>query len=200
MPQVPCHSHGARRLPVQDEGLAAADDAAVMVAYDVLAAGCRFLIARGGRPGGGHPAIRWRMAGTTLKELDRFLALLLEACAQGERDGRSEMFPPPEADTPRRLARLGRPGAGFCREIPRLRAIGRVRHAACGDHLLMPGRRLQADLAMAVMGAGQSGRGGQHGGRVAPEMCDQSLAAIAEFYLAIADRLRLRFARSWPRG
>jgi hypothetical protein len=60
---------------------------------------------------------------------------------------------------------------------------------ACGDGLLRPGAWLERDMAVAT--AGQAFIVAHP--TKTPEISDQALAAIAEFYASIADRLYLFF-------
>lgn len=153
-----------------------ADPAALREAGRVMAAGCRFLIARaGGTPAPARPwpaQLRTRRAGNCLKELDRFLTVLMRECT------RDAALPP------------GAPAMLSGPEILRLRAIGRLRLAACGTATPGPAGRLQRDLAIA--GATPAPRHTQAGAEL--EISDAALGTIAEFYLAIAGRLCVRFA------
>lgn len=163
-------------------------------AYVVMESGCRFLIARGrhkaltGHHDHGHPLVRWRMAGNSLKELDRFLSILLQECAV--LSGRKLKKGGIGEDTAAGLHWIDASGHHFSTDMTRLRAIERIRKAACGEQMIGSGVRLERDFAVATAGLPAAGRA-----RVRPpEISDQAIAAIAEFYLALADRLHARFA------
>ncbi|WP_231730379.1 hypothetical protein [Novosphingobium sp. Fuku2-ISO-50] len=175
------------------------DSAALDTAHAAMAAGCRFLIVRGltvqGPESAIRPNIRLRRVGNCLNELDRFLSVLITECVRaaglapdGPADGADDF--PRRLDTARRLRRIEAHCGYFSAATTRLRAIGRIREMACGDGLLRPGAWLERDMAVATAGAefvpGQPTK--------APEISDQALAAIAEFYVSIADRLHVFFA------
>jgi hypothetical protein len=151
----------------------------VEAAYAALAAGVGFLVERGTRSPSpvSNPRVALRRGGNCLKELDRFLALLIDACV-------------PSAAVAA-LASLSRGGDvagwlgcnGFASAMPRLRAIARVRERACGDQVMGFGSWSKHDLAIATMGA--CGSADPY-----PQISNRALAAIAEFYLSIGDGLR----------
>lgn len=174
------------------------DHAALAAAHAAITAGCRFLIARGqharegARPHPSPPALRWRTAGNSLNELHRFLAILLDACLRIDHaDDASGAFPASGAGTLRKLARVTLPGTGFLPDMPRLRAIGRLR-AAREYRPIAFGSRMHRDLAIASAGAAHVATRGTS------EISAQALAAIAEFYLSIANRLWLEVAGAAP--
>lgn len=192
-----CLSGPARVPPAASPRWNQADLSALLEAHAVMAAGCRFLISRNLRAAAGahltqpYPKIRLRMAGNGLKELDRFLSILIDECGRIgglTPDARADFTS--GAEMPRKLCRLDSLGGRFSRDMPRLRAIGRVRLAASGEQPIAFGARLDCDLAVAS--AGSASRQGVRGSNL--EISDQALAAIAEFYLSIADRLRALFA------
>jgi hypothetical protein len=160
---------------------------ALQAAYDVLAAGTAFLIARGAQAPvpAANPRVALRWGGNCLKELDRFLAVLLDACV-------APVAVPIAApaslshgsDVAGRLARHG-----FASAMPRLRAIARLREQACGDRAMGFGSWSRHDLAIATMGACGPEQAGAY-----PQISDRALAAIAEFCLSIGDSLRCRHA------
>lgn len=176
----------------------AANVAALDTAHAAMAAGCRFLIARGmiARAEPGIRAnIRLRRVGNCLNELDRFLSVLIAECVRaaglvpdGPADGADDV--PRRLDTARRLRRIEAHCGYFSAATTRLRAIARIREMACGDGLLRPGAWLERDMAVATAGAEFML---EHPTK-APEISDQALAAIAEFYVSIADRLHVFFA------
>jgi len=168
---------------------AGADVAACDAAYVALEAGCRFLIARGAAPGGfaPPPVIAVRRACNCLKELDRFLIVLIDACAlaYGAPHGTRALYVR-EGDAAARLCRVRPLRAAFANHIPRLRAIGRIRALSLGDAPAEAASRPMADLALATMGYNLAEQ--------APNMPfvlgDQTLAVVAAFYLALGDQLR----------
>ncbi|HZU62096.1 MAG TPA: hypothetical protein VFF98_00310, partial [Novosphingobium sp.] len=71
--------------------------AALATAHAALRQGCHFLSARSEGDGSGghrHARLRWRVAGNHLKELDRFLAVLLAEYAQATGHARPPLTPP----------------------------------------------------------------------------------------------------------
>jgi len=176
--------------------LAGADLAAFDAAHADMVAGCAFLIARGsdliargsdrGRPAS-PPVIAVRRACNCLKELDRFLVLMIDAgnAAQGAPHGLRTMYVR-EGDAAARLCRVRALRGPFAKDTPRLRAIGRIRALASGDAPAEVASRPKKDLALATMGhdIAEQAQG-------APFVLgDQALAVIAAFYLSLADRLR----------
>jgi len=184
------HARVGRALPQGDVVV-------LHTAYAAMAAGCRFLIARGGQPASGsdiRPNIRLRRAGNCLNELDRFLSVMIAQCGHmaglapdGPADGAVDY--PRRLDIARRLRRIEAHCGHVSSATTRLRAIGRIREMACGDGLLRPGAWLERDMAVAT--AGQAFIVAHP--TKTPEISDQALAAIAEFYASIADRLYLFF-------
>ncbi|NBC36664.1 hypothetical protein GTZ99_08845 [Novosphingobium sp. FSY-8] len=166
--------HRDRKAFVQGEEAWPADPrlAALWQAHTTMVAGCRMLIARAASDIAPTAPInvRMRMAGNHLKELDRFLALLLRARGQVLRTagGRGAMMPP-------RLQACW----------PRLRAVRRLRLAASDSLSALSGTGLRRDLAMAACGVG-----GPAAPAPAPvEIGDAALAEIARFYLFLAEAL-----------
>jgi len=159
--------------------------------------GCRFLIDRAARDA---PAMRGcertarvtlRLAGNCLKELDRFLAILIDEHAQSaEAPSRHGASAEGDADTARKLSRIKAVKGRFPADVLRLRAIGRVRAFATGHSPVSPGTRLAHDLAIAAHGQGLVPT--RHG--ATPVISDQALAAIAEFYLSLTASLQARHA------
>lgn len=174
------------------------DPGALTAAHEALSAGCHFLIVRGGArpPGAGSPlahrGIAARRAGNCLKELDRMLIVLIEAaCGEALRGpARDGAFA--RAGDAALLLDQSTLRRHFHHDTPRLRAIGRLRAMACGDMATHAASRPGADLALATWG---------HAGHApgAIMLGDRVLAAIAEFYQALADRL-LREARGHGAG
>jgi hypothetical protein len=163
--------------------------AAFDAAYADMVAGCAFLIARGadhGRPAS-PPVIAVRRACNCLKELDRFLVLMIDAgnAGQGAPHGLRTMYVR-DGDAAARLCRIKALRGPFAKDTPRLRAIGRIRGLASGDAPAEVASRPKADLALATMGhdLAQQARGAPFA------LGDPTLAVIAAFYLAIANRLR----------
>lgn len=166
-----------------------ADHAAFVAAHADMHAGCRFLIARGGQ-GAGYvppPVIGIRRACNCLKELDRFLIVMIDACvAAGSAPQGNRLVYVREGDAAGRLGRNKVLQRAFAKDIPRLRAIGRVRSLALGDAPAEAGCRPMADLALATMGHDIADQA-----QGAPFVLgDRTLAVIAAYYLALADRLR----------
>lgn len=154
---------------------------ALQTAHTTLLNGCRFLIARAMAPDRDAPdlqtfaKIALRMAGNHLKELDRFLAHMVDQCET-----------PATQASHRRLMN---------RHRPRLRAIQRVRIAACFGPIdvfakLQTGRPLARDLAMASAGASMRGRDAETAG-----LGDHVLAEIARFYITLADQIYALWAQ-----
>jgi hypothetical protein len=122
--------------------------------------GCRFLIDRAARdatvmPGCERTArVALRLAGNCLKELDRFLAILIDEHARLQRRRRATA--PQRRVTPiaRKLSRIKAMESRFPVDVLRLRAIGRVRAFATGHSPVSPGTRLAHDLAIAARGQG----------------------------------------------
>lgn len=168
---------------------AGADEAGFAAAYAALRAGCAYLIARGA-DGAGYtppPVIGIRRACNCLKELDRFLVVIIDAAAAacGAPHGDRVIYVR-EGDAAGRLARNPALRAFFARDLARLRAIGRIRSLALGDAPAEVGCRPVADLALATMGHDLADQA-----RGAPfALGDRTLAAIAVFYLDLAERLR----------
>jgi len=170
------------------------DRAAVQRAHDALVAGAAYLVARGAQSSDvGHimPNVRLRRSGNCLNELDRFLSVLITECARvagiveaGVPSDEAEDIPR-RIDNARRLRRIEAHCGAVSPATGRLRAIGRIRDLAGGHGLQRPGAWLERDMAVATAGA------------VAivvhptqtPEISDVALGVIAEFYVAIADRL-----------
>ena len=157
---------------------------ALQTAHTTLLNGCRFLIARSlsdVRPQPVPAKVGLRMAGNHLKELDRFLAILVAECEAPADAGHQ------------RLMNAHR---------PRLRAVQRVRIAACHgpadlpDHLAAQGR-LRKDLALASSGASSAPAGHAH---PALNLSDHVLAEIARFYITLADQLHALWIQSHPRA
>lgn len=166
-----------------------ADHAAFVAAHGDMQAGCRFLIARGAQ-GAGYvppPVIGIRRACNCLKELDRFLIVMIDACvAAGSAPQGNRLVYVREGDAAARLGRNKVLQRAFAKDIPRLRAIGRVRSLALGDAPAEAGCRPMADLALATMGDDIADQA-----QGAPFVLgDRTLAVIAAYYLALADRLR----------
>ncbi len=187
-PAAPRRRAGMVRGSGARQALGPADPGALIAAHEALSAGCHFLIARGGArpPGAGSPlahrGIAARRAGNCLKELDRMLIVLIEAAC-------GEVFRGPARDGA--YVRAGDAALmldrsalrrHFHHDTPRLRAIGRLRAMACGDMATHAASRPGADLALATWGHAVHAPG-------TIMLGDRVLALIAEFYLALADRL-----------
>jgi hypothetical protein len=173
--------------------------AAFDAAYADMIAGCAFLIARGadrGRPVS-LPVIAVRRACNCLKELDRFLVLMIDAAnaAQGAPHGLRTMYVR-DGDAAARLCRVKPLRGCFARDTPRLRAIGRIRALASGDAPAEIASRPRADLALATMGHDIT----EQADGAPFVLGDQTLAVIAAFYLSLADRLRALVSGNAPPG
>lgn len=168
-------------------------------AHATLADGCAFLMRprAPGRAGLCHPAspalTSLRRAGNCLKELDRFLTLLLDACARA-----SAMAPRDLAaferwsNTAGKLRRISGPSAQSGAETQRLQAIDRLRRVACGDVCGRPRAMLIKDLAIATAGAARMPHAHPNPGHEPAEsLSDSVLGVIAHFYLEIGNRLLL---------
>ncbi len=132
------------------------------------------------------PVIAVRRACNCLKELDRFLVLMVDACNAGHAapHGTRTVYVR-EGDAALRLGRTAVLRKAFALDAPRLRAIGRIRALATGDAPAEAGSRPRADLALATMGDDPADQA-----RHAPFVLgDRALAAIAAYYLALAERL-----------
>ena len=155
-------------------------------AYADMQAGCRYLIARG-VDGAGFippPVIGIRRACNCLKELDRFLIVMIDTVVSRAPHGTRAVYVR-EGDAAGRLCRNRTLRHAFARDIPRLRAIGRVRSLALGDAPAEAGCRPMTDLALATMGHDIADQASG-----APfALGDRALAAIAAYYLVLADRL-----------
>lgn len=166
-----------------------ADTAALAAAYDDMAAGCRFLIARGLDASGRNvpPGIAMRRAANCLKELDRFLVVMIDACVAPDSapHGNRAVYVR-EGDAAARLCRIRMLHGAFARDIARLRAIGRIRGLALGDAPAEVASRPMRDLALATMGHDLADQA--PGAPFA--LGDRALGAIAAYYLSLADRLR----------
>lgn len=173
---------------------AGADIAAFGAAYKAMVAGCRFLIARGGQQGGpaSPPVIAVRRACNCLKELDRFLVVMIDACdAPNSAPHGARVLYVREGDAAGRLCRVKALRGAFANDVPRLRAIGRIRALTLGDAPAEAGSRPMADMALSTMGHDLADQAPG-----APFVInDQTLAVIAAFYLALADRLRAMVIR-----
>lgn len=181
--------HAAVARIARPDAFAGADILAFDAAYADMAAGCRFLIARGsdrGRPAS-PPVIAVRRACNCLKELDRFLVLMVDACnaGQGAPHGNRTMYVR-EGDGAARLCRVKALRGPFAKDAPRLRAIGRIRGLTSGDAPAEVASRPKADLALATMGHDIA----EQADGAPFVLGDQTLAVIAAFYLLLADRLR----------
>ncbi len=162
-------------------------------AYAAMAAGCDFLIAReSGQPGhGARPLVALRRAGNCLKELDRLLSILIDACLAPEdvvSDECASFSRVP--DTARKLRRLDGAKGRFAVETLRLRAIARVRERACAEQVMAVASWCRRDMAVATLGHGVEDSPGF------PRISERALATIAQFYLTIADGLR--DYEDWP--
>ncbi len=167
---------------------AAADPAAFAAAHAAMQDGCRFLIARGA-DGRGYlppPVIAVRRACNCLKELDRFLVVMIDAClaADSAPHGNRAVYVR-EGDAAARLCRNPALRRAFAPDIPRLRAIGRIRALSLGEAPAEAGCRPMADLALATLGHDPADQA-----RGAPfALGDRTLAEIATYYRALADQL-----------
>jgi len=112
---------------------------------------------------------------------------MIDACvAAGSAPQGNRLVYVREGDAAARLGRNKVLQRAFAKEIPRLRAIGRVRSLALGDAPAEAGCRPMADLALATMGDDIADQA-----QGAPFVLgDRTLAVIAAYYLALADRLR----------
>jgi len=160
--------------------------------HATLAKACAFLIRHRAPAHPDSPALtRLRRAGNCLKELDRFLTLLLDARART--DGMAARDLPAFerwTNTAGKLRRIS--GSGT--ETQRLQAIDRLRRTACGDMCGRPRALLIKDLAIATSGAAHPFPGHEP----AESLTNAALAAIAEFYLEIGNHLLLDCNNSRP--
>ncbi|WP_353227856.1 hypothetical protein [Novosphingobium sp.] len=174
-------------------------------AYAAMVAGCRFLIARGQGPHGvpairaPHRGVAMRRAGNCLRELDRMLSVLVDAGvadgAGGWLDSGTRKTPgvyAREGDAAHTIFRITALRTHFAADMPRLRAIGRIRAMATGDMAVEAASRPAVDLAAATMGRARCG----HASPTALVIGDAALATIAEFYWVLADRLHRLQARA----
>lgn len=159
---------------------------ALQTAHTTLLNGCRFLIARAMARDRQPPDRQTfapiaphigalRMAGNHLKELDRFLAHMVAQCET-----------PATQASHQRLMNIHR---------PRLRAVQRVRIAACHGPVgpsgkLLTSGRLTKDLAMASAGASMRAGTAEMAG-----LGDHVVAEIARFYIALADQIYALWAQ-----
>jgi hypothetical protein len=169
---------------------AGADTVAFDAAYRDMLAGCQMLMARGADHNGPAvpPVIAVRRACNCLKELDRFLILMVDACSAAHTPphGTRTVYVR-ESDAAARLSRTAALRQAFGKEAPRLRAIARIRALATGDAPAEAGSRPRADLALATMGDNLADQA-----RHAPFVLgDRALAAIATYYISLAQRLDL---------
>jgi hypothetical protein len=169
--------------------LPGADRAAFAAAYADMVAGCAFLLARAthGRVAAPASVIAVRRAANCLRELDRFLVVMIDACNAGQTvpQGTRAVYTR-ETDAAGRLRRAGPLRAAFAQDIVRLRAIGRIRALANGEYPAEAGCRPHSDLVCAT---GALGGTAQHSAS-ALRLDDHALAAIARYYQALADRLQ----------
>jgi len=167
-----------------------ANAAAMAQAHASLERGCGFLLGRADwalpELTSGELRVEMRRAGNCLRELDRFLCLLLDSCAaaDGMPDGALVAFERSH-DAARKLRRIADDDVA----AQRLEAIARLRRIACGEQRGSPRGGHGRDLALATAGAVLGGVG-------ALRLGEDALAAMARFYLALADRLVWRFGRS----
>ena len=176
---------------------AGADCAGLDAAYADMIAGCHFLIARGADRDCAAlpPVIAVRRACNCLKELDRFLVLMIDASNAGHAapHGTRTVYVR-EGDAALRLGRTAVLRRAFALDAPRLRAIGRIRALATGDAPAEAGSRPRADLALATMGDDPADQA-----RHAPFVLgDRVLAAIAAYYLSLAERLHAMVSGAVP--
>ncbi len=186
-------AHAALARTGQPGALDVADMAAFDAAYVAMHDGCRFLMARGTAPRGyvAPPVIAIRRACNCLKELDRFLVVMIDACVAADSAPHgSRVVYVREGDAAARLCRVGALRGVFAREIPRLRAIGRIRALSLGDAPAEAGCRPVADLALATLGDDLADQA--EGAPFA--LGDRTLSVIAAYYLTLADRLRALLA------
>jgi hypothetical protein len=169
------------RFPVEMASLALAE------AHGSLQRGCAFLVARRNWPlpdlSDGELRVELRRAGNCLRELDRFLCLLLDACAAASMGQGALLAFERSHDAARKWRRIVRSDM----EAQRLEAIARLRRTACGEQRGTPRAAPARDLALATAGLAQA--------PAAPlRLGEDSLAAIALFYLELADGLVARYA------
>jgi hypothetical protein len=158
-------------------------DCALRAAHRNLAQGCAFLIARESiaAPRSNAQTTR-RRAGNCLRELDRLLCLLLDACAPtAALSPRAAIAFERSHDAAAKLRRLDQPSP-----TPRLHAIARLRRAASGETPGHPAHHNPRGLALAT-------------GERAPcadRLTDRHLAKIAQFYDRLGQDLYIYFATS----
>ena len=163
--------------------------AAIDAAYRALAAGCRFLIARGADAATVPAGVALRRGANCLNELDRMLAVLIAAGGWGQRAaGRTDVYVR-AGDAAQQMYHATALRARFAPDLPRLRALARVRALASGELAVVAGSRPQHDLALALHGTAAPGAGFA--------LDAAALAVIAGFYLTLGDRL-LQLAKGAP--
>lgn len=171
--------------------------AGLLAAHATLAAACSFLAARASAST--QLPLAPRVAGNHLKELERFLAVLIDECG-GFRSGLARGRRAPVWQMPRDTGLPRSRNGVLTAHMPRLRAIGRLRHAACDGALHTSREGLWRDLAVASVGVDVGGNDGtcEAKARAAITITYGGLAEIAQFHLAIADELCARFAADLP--
>jgi hypothetical protein len=170
---------------------AEADILALQTAHATLMAGCRFLIARGAAeievPS--SALVRLRVAGNHLKELDRFLTILISQSRAFLDTGRNRGHRLP---WDKQKSQQTNPGWRLLGPYwPRLRAIKRLRTVACEGPVDALGCMIARDLAIA-----SAGRAAPLDGQLV--IGDKALADIAQFYSTMADVLLCAMTNHWP--
>ncbi|MGE4431201.1 MAG: hypothetical protein AB7E05_10730 [Sphingobium sp.] len=186
--RAPAHNVAGRAVPISV--------APISVAYATLNAGCAFFEQRADEQpvsdGGWAHIAHARMTGNRLRELDRFLSVLIEAVASGLDDrGHDRAGLARLRNTARKLRLVEDMTGAASGADARLRAIGRV--TACLHHCT---GRIHADsihedvrIAGGVAVAG-SFSGGSGRLRIEP----QTILAICAFYRDMGDWMLLRTA------
>lgn len=171
-------------------------------AHATLRAGCAFMIRHAGdRAGAEHglPAFAYsRLVGNRLRELDRFLSVLIEEGCRCLGDARHDARAFARLrNTPYKLrlleAMLGRPSG----DEARLRAIGRV--GACLCHCAGTIRRpgLGEDVRLAGGAVGADAIPAEACARL--DLPPRAIRSISDFYRTIGDRLLVAALRRPPR-
>jgi hypothetical protein len=170
--------------------------AALQQAQDNLREGCQFLIRDGQahaaatRPSPSYPpAFNQRRAGNALRELDRMLAIMLEACAWvlGASAHQLDVWDHWQ-DTSGKLRRIEAITRQSSHGTRRLHAIARLRRHYAAESKGLPQATLMRDWACALDGAG----------RTVPDthapwgQLAEGLGVIAGFYLGLSERLARR--------
>jgi len=169
--------------------------AAMEQAWTTLRDGCLFLIRDGKAPRAMHPAyppaFNQRRAGNALRELDRLLALQLDASAWvlGASAHQLDVWDHWQ-DTSGKLRRIDAIIAHRGQVTQRLHAIGRLRRHYAAEAKGMPHALLARDWSCALDGAGMALPDAH---APWPQLAE-GLGIIAGFYLGLSERLYRQIA------